>query len=339
MEKHILALLHNNLRVIIPDFGAFIVRQKEPVVIVFNEFLRYNDGLLIDYLAKTEDIDTEIARQRVADFAAEAMRTVESGKPFAIAGLGVLQMDTGNKIVFSDKPFEAKAKDSPAPAEGYAAEFVKETEEEAKYIVNPKPVVPVEPDGGTKVQPAVNPVPVAAGKSAGKRVDPNQGQKNKMNQILIWLLAFLFANALVLSWFVFRNDIKSWFNRDEAELPQPDSLYEMLADSVIQAAGDTSMVYMEEMAEPEMTVSDPGPADSKTGVSRYYIVAGCFRDEANADELVQNLRSQGFKSEKFGVIGNLHAVCFASFSNKDQAVRELQRIREEVQPEAWMTRF
>jgi cell division septation protein DedD len=113
----------------------------------------------------------------------------------------------------------------------------------------------------------------------------------------------------------------------------------MLADSVIQAAEEPAVVYREEIPEPEMPVSEDSPAESKTGVSRYYIVAGCFRNEANADELVQALRNQGFQSEKFGVIGNLHAVCFASFSNKEQAVRELQRIREEVQPEAWMTRF
>jgi hypothetical protein len=47
----------------------------------------------------------------------------------------------------------------------------------------------------------------------------------------------------------------------------------------------------------------------------------------------------GFKAEKFGQIGNLFAVSFVSFDDKELAVKELKRIREEIHPEAWMTRF
>ncbi|MBN2482285.1 MAG: hypothetical protein JXB19_11120, partial [Bacteroidales bacterium] len=100
MDEHIIALLNNNLRVIIPDFGAFIVRQKEPKVIVFNEFLRYNDGLLIDYIAKAEQIEKEIAEQRITIFAEEATKTLESGKDLQIKGLGMLTRDPSGKINF-----------------------------------------------------------------------------------------------------------------------------------------------------------------------------------------------------------------------------------------------
>ncbi len=60
--------------------------------------------------------------------------------------------------------------------------------------------------------------------------------------------------------------------------------------------------------------------------SRYYIVAGCFRDEVNADSLVASLKLLGYKAEKFGKIGNLYAVCFASFDDKEKAVPELKKI-------------
>jgi hypothetical protein len=72
---------------------------------------------------------------------------------------------------------------------------------------------------------------------------------------------------------------------------------------------------------------------------RYYIVAGCFRDEINADELVESLQNIGYKAEKFGKIGDLYAVSFASFDDKDLAVKELDRIRKESHPDAWMTQF
>jgi hypothetical protein len=75
------------------------------------------------------------------------------------------------------------------------------------------------------------------------------------------------------------------------------------------------------------------------GDYRYYIVAGCFRDEINADELVGSLKDMGYKAEKFGKIGDLYAVSFASFDDKELAVKELARIRKEFHPDAWMTRF
>ena len=100
MEKSINALLNSNLRVIIPDFGAFIIRQNEPRIIVFNEFLRYNDGLLIEYIARTEGFETDIARNMVADYAVEVTKVLDSGKPYTIKGLGTLQKDSAGKIVF-----------------------------------------------------------------------------------------------------------------------------------------------------------------------------------------------------------------------------------------------
>lgn len=52
MEEILIELLKNNTKVIIPDFGAFIVKQRNPFQVVFNEFLRFNDGLLIDSISK-----------------------------------------------------------------------------------------------------------------------------------------------------------------------------------------------------------------------------------------------------------------------------------------------
>jgi len=104
MEDTIIALLNNNLRVIIPDFGAFIIRQKQPRIIVFNEFLRYNDGILIDFIVKKEGIDREIAEQRVADFAEDGTKLLASGRELVIAGLGTLQKDSSGKISFNEVP-------------------------------------------------------------------------------------------------------------------------------------------------------------------------------------------------------------------------------------------
>ena len=104
MEDTIIALLNNNLRVIIPDFGSFIIRQKQPRIIVFNEFLRYNDGILIDFIVKTEGIDRDIAEQRVMDFAEDGSKLLASGREMVIEGLGSLRKDSSGKINFIEAP-------------------------------------------------------------------------------------------------------------------------------------------------------------------------------------------------------------------------------------------
>ncbi len=112
-----------------------------------------------------------------------------------------------------------------------------------------------------------------------------------------------------------------------------DSLSDQLADSVRAAAMDSRIVFN----DANDNEANNG-TDSQTPGSRYYIVAGCFRDEVNADSLVASLKLLGYKAEKFGKIGNLYAVCFASFDDKEKAVPELKKIREKV-PSAWMTKF
>ncbi len=117
MEDTIIALLNNNLRVIIPDFGAFIIRQKQPRIIVFNEFLRYNDGILIDFIVKTEGIDRDIAEQRVIDFAEDGSKLLASGRELVIEGLGSLRKDSSGKINFIEAPeiIEIENKDAVEP--------------------------------------------------------------------------------------------------------------------------------------------------------------------------------------------------------------------------------
>jgi nucleoid DNA-binding protein len=356
MERNIIALLNSNLRVIIPDFGAFIIRQKQPRIIVFNEFLRYNDGLLIEYIAKTEGIDREVSEQRVMDFAEEGTKIINSGKVFTIEGLGSLHKDSSGKVHFIEVgeevspdmvtfqpvepeiPMEIQAPDEPAPEAAVPKPKAKRKAKEEEKIPEPTQVLgeiePVpEPEREMpEVASAAEPPPEIPGTPATDSVPESEEApvRNRTNQVLIWIAIILFANAAILAWFVFRDNI-----REKSETPAEitDSLYQQLADSVKAAAMDSSLLYEQtpEPVEGDITTAQPA-------TSRYYIVAGCFSDEANADELVASLKKLGYRAEKFGKIGNLYAVSFASFDDKEKAVNELKIIREKA-PDAWMTHF
>lgn len=435
MEDNIIALLNNNLRVIIPDFGAFIIRQKQPRIIVFNEFLRYNDGILIDFIVKTEGIDRDIAEQRVMDFAEDGSKLLASGREMVIEGLGSLRKDSSGKISFIEAAeiIEIENKDIAKPEKVAVTEQQQEIPEKLEIAPSIEPVIPKKPKSKTtaktksktpkapiKIKPArttkplpkslppdvplqaiepavvelqqamettavepeaaivaasvepvavievsaaltqeavdaavaelrnanepaimevpqaIKPVPPPAGKPP-QASEPagtvDRPSPISTNRILAWVLIILFLNAGILAWFVFRKKTQGTPAGKSATTMISDTLYDQLADSVRAAAMDTSIVYNE--------VPDEGDYRKENALapgSRYYVVAGCFNDEVNADSLVYSLKLLGYKAEKFGKIGNLFAVCFASFDNKDKAVSELKNIREKF-PSAWMTKF
>jgi nucleoid DNA-binding protein len=308
MEKNIIALLNKNLRVIIPDFGAFIIRQKQPRVVVFNEFLRYNDGLLIDFIIKNEGIDREVAEQQVATFAEDNSKLLAAGKELVIQGLGTLKKDSNGKIVYS--PSGENVPIHPEVPEKEEL-LTMEPAEEPKHIIREGPVTLIRET------------------TASAENHPSRSFK-----AAAWILMILVINAGVIFLFVYKGKKKPVAEtKIQAALVSDSVLYDRLADSVMAAVHDTSIVYSEIPA-----ASSSVQVAKSSHHARYFIVAGCFRDEINADSLVRTLKIKGYKAEKFGRIGNLYAVSYASFDDKEQAMSGLRKIRETI-PTAWMTKF
>jgi len=304
MEKKIVSLLNNNLRVIIPDFGAFIIRQQEPRIVVFNEFLKNNDGLLLDYIMKTENVDCDVAQQLLADFTGQAVKTIDSGRVLTIEGLGIIKKDRTGRIVFSPEN-EIITLDEPEP--------VTEPVTEDQLPFDRTPIA--EPDlyqaSGIALRPFFT------------------------RQVAKWVTVVLAVNLVIILFFVFKDSIRNVFRKNNPPVMLEESVLNQLADSMMAAAKDSTMVFS---AGPSVPMLEEVQGDDGESY-RYYIVAGCFRDEINADELVGSLKIMGYKAEKFGKIGDLFAVSFASFDDKELAVKELARIRKEFHPDAWMTRF
>ena len=406
MEKHILNLLNTNLRVIIPDFGAFIIRQKEPLILVFNEFLRYNDGLLIDFIAKTENIDKDMAKHQVTEFIENLVKGIDAGKEIKLEGIGMLHKSSDDKIEFvqagketpkkSTKKVQEKKKDESAmdtsvPLEILPEEPVKaarpasDSKTKAAKGSNEQPAK-IEPRHETVKQTEAEPVktesktaekkPVSDG-PANKTTEPPKTdlkpktverpvmrppvsrtpvakvpvtrEKGNRKQRIGWIILVVILVALINIWFIFNSQIKNFFSTHQLSRPVPDTLGQVIETepetiAATALATDTAARFQEVVEDDfyvgeEAAEKEPVVVTSKSAVpgeKRFYIVAGCFRDEVNAEAMVKELKQKGFKAEKFGTIGNLHAVSYSSFPDKEKAIKELERIRKEVAPEAWM---
>ena len=92
--------------------------------------------------------------------------------------------------------------------------------------------------------------------------------------------------------------------------------------------------------EATFVISNPLPAatlslEKQSG--NYHIVAGAFRIEANSEKKVNQLRDKGYKARKIGVNRyGLHEVAYASFETREEAQRELYKIRREHNRDAWL---
>lgn len=105
-SKELTELIHQNTRIILPEFGAFLVKDSgekgfNPSNVSFSPFLRYNDGMLEVYVAKNRGISKEEASKDVREFV-EALKNelLEKGY-FEIEGLGELKRDQRGSLSFT----------------------------------------------------------------------------------------------------------------------------------------------------------------------------------------------------------------------------------------------
>lgn len=69
----------------------------------------------------------------------------------------------------------------------------------------------------------------------------------------------------------------------------------------------------------------------------HHVIAGAFRFRENADKKVRELRSKGYEAEYLGVNRyGLHQVAYASFTEPEQALQYLRRIKRTVSADAWL---
>ncbi|MBN2613383.1 MAG: SPOR domain-containing protein [Bacteroidales bacterium] len=401
MNKIINDLLNTNARVIIPDFGAFIIKQKSPRLIVFNEFLRYNDGLLIDYISASEGINKDVAKGKVAKYVEEINSRLNTGEGIVFEGIGKLVKESNGKLTLveitaSDAVVQKKEKKStaakptaevekdktpkiaedtkhpdatpkniatapPEPVKIKKDETVKETEPveqktEIELNVGKEEVKPPQPEKKiTQKEEKVTVTPIKTAKETDTPVKKEPDvkpveqkiKKTKSNtlQIVIWIILILVVNGLIISWFVFNDKITEMFSKNKKQATEEVIVTEEPLNIVSDEPADE--IPPAEQVEEETTAPSVTPVDqpevnaseSPTVTSDrklYYIVAGCFRDEGNADNLVKELQQNGYKARKFGMIGNLHAVSFNAYTEKADALAELKNIRNSGNPEAWI---
>ncbi|HYX09194.1 MAG TPA: SPOR domain-containing protein [Bacteroidales bacterium] len=390
MDTYITQLIKSNNRVIIPDFGAFIVKQGATKSISFNEFLKFNDGLLINFVAEKDQTDRIVARKKVNDYVQKIIKDLDEKGNYTISGMGTLikkekkiefEQDTefwtgANLTSVEEENAEGKTdtgatnekKEGPGPVTTNKVDEEKSTdkpetkknedkekEDSESIIKQPGKTYNVrEPrkkesvTGSVPPPPPPPPAPAPPRKKAVKNnvssAPHNNRKRQKSLAPVMWSGAFVvIIVAAVLIWFFLKDNSGKNEPIDQSGVEQVSSADPFAKDS-LNSKSETNNTQKnitavntpskKVTASEKKTVSQAG-----SSAKRYYIVAGCFKNEANADKYVKHLKTKGYNAEKFGMLGPLHAVCFTSYDSRKKAIAEMQKIRKDFEPHAWVIHY
>lgn len=113
LDVYIKDLLYRYECVIVPGFGAFLTHNEPACIdtethtfyppckrISFNRQLQTNDGLLANYIAKSNQIPYESALQQIRQKASWLKHELSSGKTIAFSNIGHLEPDANGNVAF-----------------------------------------------------------------------------------------------------------------------------------------------------------------------------------------------------------------------------------------------
>lgn len=110
---YIADLLYTNECVVIPGLGGFLTRDHPAYIhpmkhyfkpphreVVFNPMLRTNDGLLLNHIARSEQLPYQDAKQRLDKFVLKCLAVMDEGKKIHFRLIGSISLNKEKQLVF-----------------------------------------------------------------------------------------------------------------------------------------------------------------------------------------------------------------------------------------------
>lgn len=312
IETYISELLYRHECVIVPSLGGFITNyrsaQIHPVshtflppskTIRFNIKLQKSDGLLCNYIADCEGISFENAQKKVAYFSNQIQNNLTHKKEAEINGVGILTKASNGLISFE-----------PNQSVNYLLDAFGLQEIQSPAILRK-----------SKKLSIPNQVASKARKIHAKKVTIN------------WKVAAIILPLIGLtSFFSYqKQDAVSEVYKNYAYLnpfkEKPAALYTPRIPEIEVKENKTKPVVTTTKIEPITAAILVD--ESKETQLKFHLIAGCFASELNAQNLVKNLTTEGYKSTIIGQNNTgLYRVAFQSFAKKEAALTEMSKLKE-----------
>jgi hypothetical protein len=333
-EYYLKELLYEYDCVTIPGLGGFIMQTKPATINrgknrvyppsrypSFNSLLNHDDGLLISCISKRGKLSYREAGSVVNEFAENCKKKIVAGEPVILEGIG--ELTSGPENVTRFRPSNQ-------------ANFFP-----GAYGMEPVSLYPIDRQQ--------NPPRIAK-----KPVDRTARQvKEKKPASVAWTLALSLPVIMFLLYgIIFPSSLQNIYANYSG------IVYELIhtTDTRPKAAelSPKTIAVPEVKINPVAGISTPEvkivpETETKTeSVSepvvqlspKYYVIGGCFENEANAGKFLAELISRGFEAEQAGKTKSGHTrISYKSFPDRTSALSYLQMIRNEENATAWLLKY
>ena len=334
-------LVCENDCVIIPEFGGFVMNRFSANVdfskqefcppcrkVAFNENLSLSDGLLVNYLSQSENISWAEADMAVKSFVADLNKQLAEGNTVSFDGIGEFSRRTGNLVFVSN-----------------ASNLLDESFGLSTFNF---------PMLHSATKPRIE--------SAIIKGSPDKnGKKNRRGRAIAWslsavaVIAGLVCMSLYMGWFdrLFGNGDDNTMlagfgvsanNEQVVETPEEAIADEQTADFaeaqevVAEETASQDLASEEVLADEEITTEEPVATSVETPVVeavntteyKVHIIAGCFANYSNAENVYKDLSSRGLSPQILPLNKGLYKVSVKGFATTADACAELQALKEQT---------
>lgn len=346
IDVYIANLLYSYDCVIVPDFGGFVANYAPAQIhaiqhkftppskkISFNKNLTNNDGLLGNHIAERRSISYHEANELVKAFVNRSLEGLKQGDKIHIEKVGTLYLDPEQNIQFKAEEsndflldsFGLKSfRSSPIKREG-AEERIRERIKEQAPIIKTQ-----EKEKRRVYWPAAALLLVLF----------------LSGFILNWQFGWVNTESTNLTYLGHQTEEKPFYKTEPVELeterlnftePAERSWPEGYTAYDFPSGESTAMVVEKEFEAKTKRIDNTYTKESATSSRlRFHVMGGCFSQLSNAQGLVNTLLNQGYQARLLGEYKNLHAVSYASFAHRADAIRLLEKVRNHHNEDAWL---
>ncbi|KQC32279.1 sporulation protein [Nonlabens sp. YIK11] len=322
IAAYISDLLYRHECVVVPNFGAFISRRvpaqhfasthtlyPPKKGLSFNAQIQQNDGLLVNYISTVEKLPYEDAIQEIRNYVRFLDHEIDEKGEVTIHKVGRFTRNAEKALSFTPMYLVNYLPEAfgLSMQEVYAVD--RTAIETAAVAPQPATAITTEESVATKTaEPVDTPViqlETPASKSAA------------------WVRAAAAVAILVAGSYLGVNSYQTQQFNDAV------AVEEMANEQLKSKIQEASFFIPTPLPSVTMEVAPV--------VKNHHVVAGAFRDPANADKKVAQLKAQGFDAQRIGVNKyGLHNVAYASFADRNDAINELYRVRKLGNDGAWL---
>ncbi|MDP4953405.1 MAG: SPOR domain-containing protein [Flavobacteriales bacterium] len=361
ISDYIHVLLFHHDCVIVPQFGGFVTNLKPAHIhprkhiivppskqVSFNKHLINNDGLLVNQVAQDQGLSYDDALELVKQHVADLKRDLLSGKRIEFENVGVLYLNENQAWQFIPNQqvnfLQSSYGLAPVALSLIEAAEVPAEEKETPVVAidqnkEPEIIVVAAKKKRHYWKVAVLAIPLLAaayfvnaplweGESTLSLVNLDAFKQQKVSS---------YEARFEEEDIRFEHEkVENAVDMLERDYPSMESVYFSFDDHRISPEG--YLIRMDEKANEAAVVETPDVEENKasSALNLHFVIAGAFGDSQNAQNLLADLRSDGFDAVIAGKSGALELVAFGSYTTKKAARKALKEIKAKGYKQAWV---